>query len=252
MRIPSLVLLGAALLAATPAAAVVGGRDDPAGARQAVMVLGSKGGFCSAVVVTPSVLLTAGHCMRSAPAYRVHYKSSSGEPVLIEPAGVAVHPGYVPASGKDRRRSVDLALVRLPSPLPPPFVPARLSAAGHPRPDDPLVVGGYGLGRDGEAATGGTYRSTRLSVFEPYGPGALLVWLRDPAVTQGRNGAGACGGDSGGPIRDTGGTVVAITAFAEGAGSTHCGSLTQGVMVAPQREWIRATLAGWGEALPAE
>jgi hypothetical protein len=241
-------IAAAMILATGPASALVGGRDDPSGARQAVMILGSKGGFCSAAVLTPNVLLTAGHCMRSASAYRVHYKAPSGEPVLIEPAATAVHPGYVPASGKDRRRSVDLALV----PLPASFAPGRLAASSHPRPDEQLVAGGYGLGRDGDAATGGTFRSAALTVFEPYGPGALLVWLRDGSVSRGRNGAGACGGDSGGPVRDATGDIVAIIAFAEGAGSSHCGSLTQAVLVAPQRDWIRNVLAGWGEALPGE
>jgi hypothetical protein len=42
------------------------------------------------------------------------------------------------------------------------------------------------------------------------------------------------------------GAVVAVIAFAEGAGKARCGKLTQGVRIAPQRAFIDATLARWG------
>ena len=42
------------------------------------------------------------------------------------------------------------------------------------------------------------------------------------------------------------GTVAAVTSWAKGDGRAACGAMTQGVLVAPQRAWIDATLARWG------
>src|SRR4051794_41773948 len=64
------VWIGAALMAAflaAPAQAIVGGQESAAPlAREAVMVLSSKGGMCSAVIVAADVVLTAGHCAAGA------------------------------------------------------------------------------------------------------------------------------------------------------------------------------------------
>jgi hypothetical protein len=42
------------------------------------------------------------------------------------------------------------------------------------------------------------------------------------------------------------GTLIAVIAFAEGKGTSRCGKLTQGVLVAPQRPFIDSTLSKWG------
>jgi hypothetical protein len=91
-----LITLSLALsLAATGAKAIVGGAEDQGPlARQSVMVLSSKGGVCSAVVVARDVVLTAAHCVTGAAEHRVHFRDEAGEPVLIAPSAKAVHPGY--------------------------------------------------------------------------------------------------------------------------------------------------------------
>ena len=111
----------AAALSAAPAAAVVGGApDDGPLSRTSVMVLGSNGGVCSAVVVVAlDAVLTAAHCVAGAAEHRVHWREASGEPALVPPAATAIHPGYDPKAIAARRRSIDLALLRLASPLPP-------------------------------------------------------------------------------------------------------------------------------------
>jgi hypothetical protein len=227
----------AALLGlAGPAGAVVGGRPAPEAATGAVMVLSSNGGVCTGVVVAPGAVLTAGHCLAPRLVHRVHYKSADGAPVLAEPAAQAVHPGYDAGAIAGRRRSIDLALVRLASPLPAPFAPATLSAA-MPRAGEGLTVAGYGVAASGDPRSSGTYREALVPVVEPHGPSRVLVWLKGP------KGTGACRGDSGGPVTDGAG-VVAVAAWVGGA----CGGLFQGVLVGPQRAWIDATLAGWGLA----
>jgi hypothetical protein len=122
------------------------------------------------------------------------------------------------------------------------LTPAPLASAPAPAAGTQIVVAGNGLAEEGHPNTLGKPRSTNLATVEPFGKGTILLWA---APAQGNN-AGACQGDSGGAMIDAQGAVVAVIAFAEGAGKSRCGKLTQGVLVAPQRAFIDATLARWG------
>ncbi|CAH1656739.1 Trypsin [Hyphomicrobiales bacterium] len=243
-------LLAAGLVAGThPAAAVVGatGSGGPL-ATASVMVLGSRGSVCSAVVVAPDAILTAAHCVTGADAFRVHFRER-GEPVLIEPRTIAVHPGYVPNAIRTRQRSIDLALVRLPSSLPAQFSTTGLVAAQRsPAPGTALMLGGWGVAQEGDGASSGTFRTAPLTVVEPYGPSSILIWAADPQGRGKAAGAGVCRGDSGGPIALGSGAVIAISTWSKGPGKRDCGLLSQGVLVGPQRAFIDRTLAGWGRS----
>ena len=76
------------------------------------------------------------------------------------------------------------------------------------------------------------------------GPSALLLWA-SPA--EGRA-AGACGGDSGGPMLDAASRVVALSVWSTGQGRARCGGLSQGLLLAPQRAFIDGVLGRWGRA----
>lgn len=229
-------------LLAVPAAAVVGGAPgDSALARSALMVLSSKGGVCSAVALAPDVIATAAHCLTGAPEFRAHWRAADGTPVLAAIAAVAVHPDYDAGAIEGRRRSIDLALARLAEPLPGSFAPAKLDAGTAAR-DETVTLSGFGVGEEADTAgrTSGSFRSARLAVVEPHGPSRILVWLSG-------TGAGACHGDSGGPIsRD--GLVFALTSWTRGEAGRACGSLSQGILLGPQRAWIDATLGAWDRA----
>lgn len=234
-------LLLATLMSATAAEAIVGGAEDQGPlARRSVMVLSSNGGVCSAVVVAPDVVLTAAHCVTGAAEHRVHFRDEAGEPVLIVPAAKAVHPGYDAKAIEGRRRSIDLALVRVPEPLPKRFETAPLSTTGLGK-GEAVTVGGWGLARKDDPKTTGTFRTAPLTVVEPYGPSRILLW------SKGTGAMGACQGDSGGPMT-AGDAVVAITSWSTAAGGQGCGGITQGILVGPQRAWIDQTLAGWKRA----
>ncbi len=235
-----------AMLAAVPAHAVTGGTPDATGAAETLMVLSDRGGVCTALVVAPDAVLTAAHCVPKGAQLRVHFRDAGGQPVLIPPVAVVVHPGYRADAVKTRARSIDLALVRVPSALPGRFRPATLSTAD-PRAGAALVLDGYGATREGDAASTGTLRRARLAVVEPYGPSTILTWAADPEGRGRKPGAGACQGDSGGPLR-IGERTFALASWSTGTGGTLCGLLTQGVRLGPQRAWIDATLASWGAA----
>ena len=220
-----------------PAAAIVGGAEDESPlARSSVMVLSSKGGVCSAVVVAPDVVLTAAHCVTGAPEHRVHWRGEAGAPVLVPPAAKALHPGYDAGAVKGRRRSIDLALIRLPEALPARFGSVTLAAATPAR-DGTITVGGWGVTREGDIRSTGTFRTASLRAVEPHGPSRILLWAEG-------GGAGACQGDSGGLLA-AGGAVVAITSWSTGPNGRTCGTLTQGILLGPQREWIDRVLQGW-------
>jgi len=237
----SAVLLIAATLSTTSAQAIVGGGEDSGPlSRRSVVDLSSNGGVCSAVVVAPDVVLTAAHCITGAAEHRVHFRDESGQPVLIAPAAKAVHPAYDAKAIETRRRSIDLALVRVPEPLPRRFEAASLATEGLAA-GETVTVGGWGLARKGDARTTGTFRTASLRVVEPHGPSRILLWSRGTGVM------GACQGDSGGPMA-SGGAVVAITSWSTAAQGQGCGGVTQGILVAPQRAWIDQTLASWNRS----
>jgi Trypsin len=222
--------------------AIVGGAEDHGVlSRATVMVLSSKGGVCSAVVVARDVVLTAAHCVSGASEHRVHFRGESGQPVLVAPKAKAVHPGYDAKAIESRRRSIDLALLQLPEPLPARFNAASLSATPV-QAGSSLAFGGYGVAREGDGRSTGTFRSVRLTIVEPYGASRILVWAKSP-----QPGAGACEGDSGGPVtREGANDVLAVSTWATGAKGRGCGAYSQGVLLGPQRAWIDGTLQGWG------
>ncbi|MCG6122779.1 MAG: S1 family peptidase [Microvirga sp.] len=238
------VAVAAGLLAWSPhALAVVGGAlDDGPLAASTIMVLASNGGVCSGVVVADDVIATAAHCVTRAPEHRAHFRADDGTPVLLEVADILVHPEYDADAIRTRRRSIDLALLRVSQPLPARFEPAILSGADL-RAGAVAALGGYGTRdeRDTSGRMTGAFHRVDLPVVEPYGPSAVLVWLSAPRDEV----RGACEGDSGGPIASPDGAVFAVTTWSSGTGGRACGEFSQGVRLGPQRAWIDAALMRW-------
>jgi len=227
------------LCAATSAQAVVGGTvDEGPLSRATVMVLSSNGGVCSGIVLAADVVLTAAHCASGAAEHRVHFRDEQGQPILLEPSAKEIHPDYDAKAVERRTRSIDLAILRVPTPLPDRFSAATLSSSLASK-DAQIFVGGYGAARENDARSTGTFRAAQLRVVKPYGPSKILVWAK------GDDNAGACNGDSGGPISH-GSAVFALTTWTTGAKGRSCGSYTQGILLGPQRDWIDRVLANWG------
>ena len=232
-----------ACLASSSGKALVGASDEGGPmAAHAVMVLanhGSGGGFCTGVVIAPTVVLTAAHCVSAPTATRIYFKSGEA-PVFMEISAIVIHPQYKAQAPHTRERSIDLALIRTRAALPSAFKPIALEERT-PRVGDAYGLSGYGVTREGRGETGGVLRWARLSARAPLSN--ILLWAADPAGKR----LGACEGDSGGPVfaLDTG-SLVAITSWSEGEGKARCGKLTQAALIAPQRAWIDGVLRGWG------
>ena len=235
----TLALLAALAAPLHPARALVGGEPDGRFADRVAMVLirgGDKAGFCTGLVLSPRVLLTAAHCLRPLRDMAVHYRDAAGAPVVIPVDAAVSHPLYRADAIKARVESIDLALIRTARPLAPRFVAAAIADGRPPPIGAPAIVSGYGAAREGDWASGGELRSVILAVREP--ASTVLIWAADPS---GRA-AGACNGDSGAPVWSADGSAaIAIVAWAQAAHGHGCGGLTQGPLLAPLKSWIEET-----------
>jgi len=237
MRILKCVGLAAALVSA-PAVAMVGETSPaPELSKNLVMVLtreGSGAGLCTASVLAANVILTAAHCVTALPNMRVHFGDTASPPRLIEIAAVAVHPQFHANAIATRERSVDLALIKLKTPLPAEFEPLEIGSSEIGL-NTPLELAGFGLTIEGNGRSAGKLLQGEVTLHAPLSN--LLLWM------EGKN-TGACTGDSGGPVLQSGALVGVIT-WTTGDDGHHCGKLTQAIRLAPQTGWVKAVMAGW-------
>jgi secreted trypsin-like serine protease len=233
-----------AFLQSDAASALVGASVEagPLESSQVVLVTTIKGrssGFCTGVVISPTIILTAGHCVHRANAIAVNAAAVGTTPQLIEASAHVLHPEFRDNAAARRERSIDLALLRLNEALPAHFSQARLSSRAVTQAGELFQILGFGLTQEGVERSAGRLRAGALQAREPLS--RILLWARDPQEM----GFGACTGDSGGPIFDADGQVFAITSWSTGAGNKSCGALTQAALIAPQRAWITKTIASW-------
>jgi len=221
--------------ASSPAPAVLG--------THTVMVLGSRGSACSGTLIAPDVVVTAGHCVRGSKEMAVAW-FQDGKPVLAGVSDTALHPQFVPSE----RRSIDLALVRLKTPLSGRFVPVRIEEeAGE---ETRFTLAGYGLQRPYDEKSAGTLRQADV---------AMLTLSTSRILHLGNEAEAArlqvCKGDSGGPVftgagatLQLAGVIVATYNIAPKPGATWsaiCGNTAQAIRLAPQRDWIEGVLRRW-------
>lgn len=233
-----------AMALATPAAALVGpAYQAPEFAPYVVMVMNRSGGkadFCTASVISQNVVLTAAHCITDLDDTQVFYRDAQGELVPFGVATIAIHPGYRPNIGRQHIVSIDLALLRLATPLPASFRPVKLADIGVVRIGELLRLVGFGRADETKGGTSGVLRQGVVVTNPPKSP--ALVWLRDPEDA----GLGGCTGDSGAPVFALDEPrLVAVAIRAKGENGFLCGAMTEAVQITPQMPWIRRTLRGW-------
>jgi clan AA aspartic protease (TIGR02281 family) len=243
------ILLTAALLCGVSehAMAIVGGTPDNRFSDRVAMVLTRDGGsaaFCSALVLNSRTLLTAAQCMRPLRDMAVHYRDASGAAIIIPIDAAIAHPRYHPNAIKDRVESIDVAIVHTARPLGPHFIGGSIDGE-IPAVGEQVIISGYGATIEGNWEGSGILRIVTLPVGEP--ASTVLIWARATNETE----AGACSGDSGGPIWSADGKrVVAISTWAQAKVGKGCGGLTQGPWLAPIKGWIEESERRMGEPTP--
>lgn len=242
--------LGAALFGMLPTAnAMVGGAPSAeAGLGRAVVtVVGSRGNFCSGVLIAPDVVLTAAHCVPADATTKVVAYDAQRQPKLLDVRRVASHPRYNSRGIANHRASADVALLQLAAPM------AGKSPAPLGIPREPIVAGarftiaGIGVTRLGDGKSGGTARAATLIATGR--PGTLQIRLVDPATNNTREGLGACTGDSGGPVFENQGghsVVIGVISWSTGANNVAgCGGLSGVTPLTLYRDWIDRTAQSW-------
>jgi|GEM_PF-6634428 len=240
-RLPFARVLSAALLVpfalasapaeATVAPRVVGGQPAPDVAPAAALRDGEGRLVCSGVVVGPRALLTAAHCLppRSAPsaAAASHDEEELGPrdvcfgphvdacAQVVRVTGWTLHPAWDPTTFDG-----DLAVVSLADDAPTTAVAlsSRRAAVG-----DVVDVVGYGRTDAADLRSVGEKRVRRMRIDD----------VADGRVVHGES---ACNGDSGGPLLDSGDSLLLVAVTS--SGPRGCKDYGRATEVLPYAPWI--------------
>ena len=252
MRALPVLALAVATLFTHPAWAVLQGATsrDPNGLRRSVVSIeNSLGELCSGVIVGPDLVLTAAHCVTDRAAYRVGALSRAFRPQRFNVAALAIHPTFVPGTTPRTQPGIDLAVVKLDRPLGPDFLPLDPARAGRIDVGDGVTIAGYGELSERARGTARTLRQTDLVSLGPIEVANRVLIVADRNRLAETTGAGACRGDSGGPIlavTQSGYQLYGITSWSSGALRTRtpsaCGGLTAVTPVAEHLRWIMGSI----------
>jgi secreted trypsin-like serine protease len=202
-----------------PAAALVGeaqvAQSDVA--QNVVLIRSARGARCTGIVLDRDIVLTAAHCTSDAAELRI-YRSTEAGAESYKVAAVAAHPQYDARNYAKSQATVDLALLKLASPLSDPGSVVMREIV--PLPGERFLVAGFG-------------------------------WLADPASHGGAvAGLSSCQGDSGGPVFEWSGgrlVLVGVLSWSNGPNmSTGCGGITGATPIAHHRQWIVKTTKRMG------
>lgn len=265
MTLRTLVLTAALLGVASPAFAVVGGTNsrDAWGVRATTLrVETSQGELCSGAAIAPELVLTAAHCLMGGGAVTVVSLDQRFRPRQHAVLAVLPHPSFVPGTTPRTQPGADLAVLRLAGPLPDDIRP--LTLGGGLWQGETVTMAGFGLGSENNKKTARRLRETRLVNAGNYTTSNTVKVAVDTEKKGETPGAGACRGDSGGPIlrgdsrsRD----LVGIVSWSSGPLNSRvrriCGGFTAITPISDHRAWISeasATLLSLGrrgrEAVP--
>ena len=265
-------LLGAALVGAlaglmpAPAAAVINGTTtrDPNGARSFVVRIEStEGEICSGTLIAPDLVLSAAHCVMRPAGYTVISVDRGFRQHRTPVIAATMHPDFVPGTTPEEQPGVDLALLKLERPLGADYVPLDPRGAAAIDTGAAVDIAGFGVVAENRRGSARVLRLAHLVSI-----GSLQVANRVTVVTDRQrmaetSGAGACLGDSGGPILAGGSggyRIVGVVSWSSGAlqqgvRRTACGGFTAVTPVAEHAGWISARSAELsriqvGDAMP--
>ena len=244
-------LAAALLTGSTPVLAVVGGTpsQDVRGARASTLrVETSRGELCSGAAIAPELVLTAAHCLMGGGSVSVVSLDQRFRPRRHAVIAVLPHPSFVPGTTPRTQPGADLAMIRLAAPLPSDIQPVTLG--GSLWQGEVVAMAGFGLSIENNKNTARRLRETRLVNAGNYTTQNTVKVAVDTEAKGETPGAGACRGDSGGPVlrgdvrsRD----LVGIVSWSSGPLSTRerliCGGFTAITPISEHRAWITEAAA---------
>jgi hypothetical protein len=237
-------MVGASLLIAATAAAIVGG-EVPGGielGRHVLAVAGSNASVCTGTAIARELVLTAAHCVAAGFKFEV-IELGGDETREIGVERFEQHPQFDFGAANAAHPSADVAVLKLEEPLSSRIVPVALGAREYFPAGDRFTIAGLGSEWDINDGTFGRLLVAHLAAVHSYS--SLQLRLIDPVTRGERSGQGACSGDSGGPVfEDTsfGLVLVGVVSWAASvSGNPGCGGVTGATPIAPVRTWIVET-----------
>ena len=128
-------------------------------ARSVVLIVGSRGNFCTGAALAPDLVLTAAHCVLPGADYKIVEYDSARQPQLRDVTSVTAHPNFDLKALLAHRATADVALLKLAAPLTSAEPATARSIACRSRPATAFTVAGLGVAVRGDGKTGGTARA---------------------------------------------------------------------------------------------